>query len=177
MKQYFSFFVSLYNYNQNQNQMKVYEITGGFVFNRTIPTLKTIKKKDYIKGFGLDTSHYAKVKEARKKHNLENSSPLPLREEFKEVYDVRTGFYIDGTEIPTKHHPYHDCHLINKKGEKYIIETVVKCHYLGYYIQLVVRKDGTKSHATIIWENINSHCPIIKESVKENEWKMLPNKE
>jgi len=125
-----------------------------------------------VDGFGMDTQLYRLVSNAREKANEEiDNDPkyrLPTREDFKETFDTRTGFAIDGTALCTGYHPWHDNVLIKKEtGEKYIIDLVSKHHYYGSYWVIMFRKEGTKSHGTIFWENIDCHDPTMLEGIED----------
>ena len=144
-----------------------------------------------VDGFRLYSYHYRMVREARKKHNdeirekLSNLSDgedfnakefkrleaqiLPLREDFKEAYDTREGYDITGAPLSTGYHPWHDKVLVEKEtGTKYIIELVCKHHDYGYYWVIIARKEGTRSHATIWWENESCRYPIVLEGIEES---------
>jgi hypothetical protein len=140
-----------------------------------------------VDGFRLYSYHYRMVREARKKHNDEirekiselsdeevrefkrlESQLLPLREDFKEAYDTREGYDITGAPLSTGYHPWHDRVLVEKEtGTKYIIELVCKHHDYGYYWVIIARKEGTKSHATIWWENISCRYNVVLEGIAE----------
>lgn len=132
-----------------------------------LPKDKSTITEDHKFGFGLDSEHYRKVYKTREQLNL------PVSE--TERYDNRTGYYIDGSQIDTKLHPYHNKTLIDTKGNMYIIDTVCIQHYLGKYMQLSVRKFGSQSHKTIIFENYTSKEPETVEAVKKNqkEYKLI----
>jgi len=102
-----------------------------------LPKDKESITEDHKFGFGIDWNHYTKVKAAREQLNL------PVHE--KESYDNRTGYYIDGTKIETKYHPYHDKSLKHKEtGDIYTIDCITIANYYGKYMQISARKIGTQ---------------------------------
>jgi len=146
------------------------------IYYRITPEGKFLKKEDYkvlqdgkIHGFGLSSTHYNQVHKARIQYNiLHPDNPLPLREDFKEDWDVRTGFNIENKPFNTRYHPYHDLRLFEKEtGKIYVVDSVHKHHYFGYYIMLLAREEGSKSHASIIWENISCQDPTTLEALQE----------
>jgi hypothetical protein len=131
------------------------------IHHRVIPRGES--KEDSIAGFGIDTDHYIKVRHARLKYNEENpEDKIPTHLDFTERYDIRTGFYIDGTKIETKRHHYHDYHLVEKEtGTKYHIDLVCVDYHYGKYLSFMTRKDGTQSHGQSIWELMGCNEPDI----------------
>lgn len=123
---------------------------------------------DTISGFGMDTNHYLKVREARREWNDKNpDQKLPLDTDFGGTYDKRTGWYIDGRQIETRHHPLHDYHFIERAtGKRYNIDMVCYRHHFGEYIEIFA--EHNKSHADATWENISCHCPSIHESIERS---------
>lgn len=153
------------------------------VHYRITPEGKFLKKEDYkvlkdgtVYGFGLDTYHYLKVCEARKKRNIDIAFdhlfkwPLPLREEFYESWDAREGHNIEGKKLNTRHHPLHDKILLElETGNRYEVDAVHKQHYLGFYTALLIRQEGSKSHGVIYWENDTCKDPNIIEGIEESQ--------
>jgi hypothetical protein len=163
------------------------------VHYRITPEGQFLKVEDYKLlandtryGFGLNTSHYMKVCKAREEYNKKISAPqinwssgvttitfhngekLPVRDDFQENYDTREGHAIDGTPFHTRPHPYHNLRLLEKEtGKIYLVDSVHKQHYFGYFILLLVRAEGTNSHGSVYWENISCKDPIIVEGVQE----------
>ena len=128
------------------------------------PEFENLKKEDYIRGFQVHSDHYRSVRRARQDLGL----PVGMNEQ----YDTRTGFNIEGKALNTRHHPLHDYYLIKKAtNEVYIIDLVVIHHDLGTYQQLAARKEGTKSHVTMIWEAISSKSPFILNAAKKSKSK------
>lgn len=121
-----------------------------YSIHHRIDLLGTKNKKsipDTISGFGYNTTHLNKVNDERKKRNL------PTRDDFYESYDKRTGHYITGEKIKTKRHELHNYHLVKKStNERYVIDCVCIGFYFGKYVRLLVRKEGTESHADIVWD-------------------------
>lgn len=129
---------------------------------RVTPEGQHIKTQDYRFGFGLHLSHYNLVEEARLKRGL------PTRKDFTEDWDTREGYNIAGKRLHTRHHPYQDLHLIEREtGKRYIVDSVHKHHYFGFYMVLLVREEGSQSHGVVCWENISCHDPITLEGIKE----------
>lgn len=124
-------------------------------------------------GFGLNLSHYNAVVKARKEHNEKNISPyLISRESIYETWDARIGRGVDDKPFNTRHHELHDVMLIEKDtGKSYHIDCVMKQHYFGYYIALLIREEGTKSHGIVYWENINSKDANVIEGVEETSYR------
>lgn len=156
------------------------------VHYRIKPIGKFIEEKDYISGFGMDDSHYMRVCQARNEYNKKNnvdikksgvhvvsitlSETLTIREDFSEEWDSREGFNITGKKLNTRYHPLHDIKLIeNATGNIYLVDAVYKQHYFGYFISLLVRKEGTESHGMAYWENISSLDPIIIGGIEETK--------
>lgn len=92
--------------------------------------------------------HYRKVKRARKEEGLpvfteqmkfdgDDAHPL-LGEKFREI----------------------------KSGETYVVDSVSTCWFDGFYVQMAIRKEGTKSHALIFWENLSSEAKSIIDGVE-----------
>jgi len=123
---------------------------------------------DTISGFGIDYEHYIKVSKAREEWNKNHPDrKLQLSSEHPDTYDKRTGWYIDGTQIETRHHPLHDYHFIERAtGKRYNIDMVCCRHHFGEYIEIFA--EHNKSHAGILWENISCHDPSIHETIEKN---------
>jgi len=155
---------------------KHYEmITCGNVYHRITYSKKNLKKKDFITGFGYYSEILNQIHQARIKYNEENpDKKLPLRGEFHDQYDNRIGHYITGEKINTRIHPLHDKQLmdVNTK-QKYIIDTVTYSNWYGKYITLMVRKEGSKSHGHILWENISCLEPGVIRDIKKNQKKFI----
>jgi len=64
-------------------------------------------------------------------------------------------------------------HLVNKEfeknGKRYVIESVHKHWYMGWYELAVARQVGTKSHGTFMIKSYNCKMDVILEAVQENE--------
>lgn len=129
---------------------------------RICPTDGLLTKDDYRFGFGLDMYLYNRINEARKQRGLQT------RDDFKEDWDSREGYSIDGKRLNTRFHPFHNLYLIEKStGHRYIVDAVHKHHYYGFYIVLSIRKEGTKSHGQAIWKNYTCKDPTVLEGLKE----------
>jgi hypothetical protein len=122
------------------------------IYHRIIP--ENENPQDSITGFGIDSDHYIKVRRARQDYNEANpDTPLPTHKDYTQRYDIRSGYYIDGSEIVTRKHKYHDYHLVHKEtGDKYHIDMVCIDHYYGSFLSFTVRKFGSKSHGQRVWE-------------------------
>ncbi len=137
---------------------------------RLTPTGEFLKQEDYTLdyngkplGFGLHTTHYFKLNNARKQ------AGLPVREDFKDHYDLRVGCGIDGTPFDNRPHPLLGKVIKNVLSEDvYIIEAVYKHFDYGYYWTLLIRREGTQSHGTLWWENINCKYDLIVNDIKQN---------
>jgi hypothetical protein len=140
------------------------------IYYRFKPELETLKEDDYITGWGINSSHYNDIQTAREKHNKENpDNLLPLREDFKEAYDARTGFNIEGKALSTRYHPLHDKVLLEiSTGKRYCIDAVHIHNYFGKYMDLLVREEGSKSHGVRTWEVYTCKEPTIVNSCEEN---------
>jgi len=119
--------------------------------------MKHLIASDYIRPFTLHNGHYLKVYNTRKRLGL------PVHE--AECYDTREGFAIDGTPLHTRYHVLHDFHLIeNETGNKYIIDLVAYNYYVGRYMTLLARQEGSRSHVSIIWRSLTSIDPTIVQA-------------
>lgn len=139
------------------------------IYHRLTPEGTFLKKEDYIHGFGMDTSFYNQIHAAREKYNQSHpDSPLPLRDDFKEDWDTRTGLTISGAPFNTRHHPLQNLKLREREsGKNYIVDSVHKQHYYGFYIVLLIRAEGTQSHGVAYWENISCKDTTILEGIQE----------
>lgn len=143
------------------------------VYSRFIPNTKGIKKDKYNLAWGVNTDFLNQINRARIQYNEENpDNKLPVREDFKKIYDNRIGHYITGEKIQTRIHPLHSKLLLDiKTGIRYIIDTVNYSHWHGQYIILGTRPEGSKSHKHIQWENISCHEPSTIRDIKQNQKK------
>ena len=137
------------------------------IYHRVKYNGKHINKSDFRLGFGIDLELLSKIHKARITHNKNNSDRLPTRDDFEELYDKRSGYYIDGTKIETKYHHYHDKSLLNTQtGKIYSIDTVKIENYWGRYMTLGLREIGSKSHKHIVFLNYTCNDPdIIERSI------------
>lgn len=135
---------------------------------RVTPEGTYLKKEDYRFGFGIDLSLYHKIQVEREKRRLQT------REDFREDYDTRTGHNIEGKPFNTRHHPLHDLKLVEREsGKRYVVDSVHKQHFMGYYIMLLVREEGTKSHGVAYWENITCKDHNILEGIEDAHRRFL----
>ena len=138
---------------------------------RFIPVNSDIPADKYNLGWGMDLDLYMKIQEARKDKNLLS------RETFTSNFDSRSGYYIDGAEIVTNPHPYHNMWLVdNETGERFHIDVVSYHHQHGQYISVSKRAEGSQSHGMVILKNLFSHDPfIIKQVAKaEKQYTLVP---
>lgn len=130
---------------------------------------KNLRKKDFRLGFGIDSELLSKIHKARLKYNESSKEKLTTRDDFKELYDKREGYYIDGTKIETKFHIYHEKSLLDTKTDKiYSIDTVNIEYWHGKHMTLGLREIGSKSHKHIIYFNYTSNEPDIVNKSIEN---------
>ena len=112
------------------------------------------------------TDHYLNVIREREKRGLETSK------DYKQIFDNRTGYYIDGTKIETKHHNLHNYKLVNNKTNKtYRIDVVSYNTFCGKHISLTVCDEKTGSHKVIDYISISCSLPLIVDSIKQNQEK------
>lgn len=139
------------------------------IYHRFTYNTKNLRKEDFIQPFGVDFDLVNQINRAREKYNETAKEKLPVRDDFKELYDKRTGYYIDGTKIETKYHHYHDMSLLDTKTDKiYSVDTVSIQNYLGRYMQLGLREIGSKSHKHITFHNYTCNDPDISQNSIEN---------
>jgi len=135
---------------------------------RIFPETENLKKEHYRLGFGIDSDLLNKVNNARIEANL-NGAGLKTRDDFHEVYDKRSGYYIDGTKIKTKEHDLHKKSLYDThKNRYYIIDSVNYQYYFGKYMIIMARSQGTLSHAMICFENISCKEPDTVKKIESN---------
>ena len=138
------------------------------VYHRFTYNDKNLRKEDFRLGFGTDSDLLSTIHQARIEYNKTAKEKLPLRSDFKVLYDKRDGYYIDGTKIETKHHPYHDKSLLNTKtGKVYSVDTVSIENWFGRHMTLGLREIGSKSHKHITYHNYTSNEPnTVKQSIE-----------
>lgn len=72
------------------------------------------------------------------------------------------------SNIILEYHPLKRKKIKNRiTGEMYSIEKVVKQFYNGWYITLLLERNG--SHDQLIWENLTSKEDWISEEILENQ--------
>jgi hypothetical protein len=134
-----------------------------------------LKKEDFKYGYGFDTDHYLNI--VRKRRELRESNILNkhgekylIPEDFKESYDRRSGYYIDGTKIETKFHPLHNYSLLDTgTNSVYIIDSVNIQYHVGKILSISMRKINTRSHGIRYYMNYSSHDPEVIETIKKNQ--------
>lgn len=56
-----------------------------------------------------------------------------------------------------------------KNGKRFVVESVHKHWYMGWYELAVARQVGTKSHGTFMIKSHNCKMDVILEAIEENE--------
>lgn len=137
-----------------------------FIFHSMInQRINILDEADTIRGIGIDFEHYFKVRKKR----AQILPDKPQRESFKEEWETREGYTIDGTKFNTRKHPLHEKRLYDKQEKRVlIIDGVYKHHHYGFIIKLLAREEGTKSHCVLDWESVSCHCPITLEGINKN---------
>lgn len=131
------------------------------IYNRNVYEGEFLKKEDFIRGLGFNTSILTKLNKKR-------------TAEF-DFYN-KDSIAIDGSIRIKKFHPLLNKIIIDSRdGQKVIIESVHKHWYNGYYWCIVYRTLGTRSHGTLYYKNENSIDSTIIEAVEEtiNNWKFM----
>jgi len=76
--------------------------------------------------------------------NYELVSKIIKKRKSKSLYD-----------IPLPDHELIGTWMVNREtGKRYIVEKARQHWYWGYYIILSIRREGTDSHAVVMWENL-----------------------
>ena len=128
------------------------------IFARETYNTENLKEEDFIKGIGFDLSLFNRFLESK---NIKRKV---------ESYYHENGTSIDGTIRTKKFHPLLNKIIIdNRTGEKGIIESIHRHWYFGEYWTLLFRKEGTRSHGSLIYKNINSISKITIDSIEETE--------
>ena len=111
--------------------------------------------------------HYRKVKRKRKEEGLPVLTEQAKWDRHADD-DGTLHVYGETEQIEGNEHPFLGMRLQDtKSGSTYVVDSVLNCWHDGFYIQMAIREEGTKSHALIFWENINSENESIIEGVKE----------
>lgn len=125
------------------------------IYHREIYEGEHLKKEDFIRGIGYNTSLLEKL----------------LKKDNTHDYYHEAGMSIDGTIRIKREHPLLNKVLIDNREDKnsreLIVESVHKHWYFGYYWVLVYRIGGTKSHGTLFYKNTNSIDSAIIEGIGE----------
>jgi len=125
------------------------------IYHREIYEGEHLKKDDFIRGIGYNTSLLAKLSKKDNTHD----------------YYHEAGISIDGTIRIKREHPLLNKILIDyregKNSREIIIESIHKHWYYGYYWCLVYRTIGTKSHGVLNYKNENSIDSTILEAIVE----------
>lgn len=113
---------------------------------------------------GLHEEHYRKVRKAKS---------ILIKDGIWGAVTFENGLYCFATKQKLglhgkiDNHPYQDKLIISQDGTKYKFDSIC-IHYMnGYYYHATILKIGTKSHGTVIFDNINSTDSVVEESVKE----------
>lgn len=102
-------------------------------------------------GVNFHSDHYMKVNRAR-----QATTDLPTRKDYYDDQD--TGEIPDHELLGT---------ILKKKstGGEYVIDKVCRQWYMGWYWVVLARAKGTKSHATLLWENESCRNETIVEGI------------
>jgi hypothetical protein len=141
------------------------------VYHRFKYNKKNLTESDFVRGWGQDTDHLLKVLRKRKELGIDDDDNSR-----QDLYDKRSGYYIDATEIVTRIHPFHANSLLDtESGKIYSIDTVSIQHYFGKYMVLALRPIGSRSHKHINYLNYTCNEPDIVEDCIENlvRYKMI----
>ena len=115
--------------------------------------------------------HYRKVKRKRKEEDLPVLTEQAKWDRHADD-DGTLHVYGETEQIEGNEHPLLGMRLQDtESGSTYVVDSVLNCWHDGFYIQMAIREEGTKSHALIFWENINSENESIIEGVKEAQEK------
>jgi hypothetical protein len=145
-------------------KMVTYEIFETREYEIRDAVYEHLQPEDIRKNFSINYKLYQSVLEAKNTNSNHNS------------YDVRTGYYIDGSKINTRFHELHEYNVLDKKTKIiYLIDTVTYMYNYGQYISLTVREDGSKSHNSIDYKNINSRSKMILDIDKDfdNQYQLI----
>lgn len=130
------------------------------IYNRNTYETENLVKEDFISGLGFNTTL---LNQLRKIKGIEKST------EFDYHHENSTA--IDGSIRIKKFHPLLNKILIDSREDEnereLVIESIHKHWYNGYYWVLVYRVNGTKSHGTLFYKNINSIDSTIIEGIEE----------
>lgn len=113
--------------------------------------------------------HYNKVKRKRKEQGLPvytDQAKWDRRADENNKVGITNRFGIE--EVEGSDHPLLGMRLRDTEtGNTYVVDSVSNCWLDGFYIQMAIREEGTKSHGVIFWENINSENESVVEGVTE----------
>lgn len=104
-----------------------------------------------VNGCRFFSDHYLKVRRYRESRGLTT---------MKDFMFPDNGRIID--------HPLIDKEF-EKKGKRYIVESVHKHWYMGWYELAVARQAGTKSHGTFMIKSYNCSYDVVLEAIEEND--------
>jgi len=90
-----------------------------------------------------------------------------MRNRFGDNDDERKKLY----NIQITDHPYLNKTFIYK-GEKYIVDTIHKQWYIGYFL-VMLYKNENNSHGQLIFENISCHEPSFVKDTKRRKVKEI----
>jgi hypothetical protein len=113
--------------------------------------------------------HYRKVKKARRERELPvytDQAKWDRRADENNMIGVTNRFgreQVEGSEHPLLGMRLQD----TETGNTYVVDSVSNCWLDGFYIQMAIREENTKSHGLIFWENINSESETVVSSVQE----------
>ena len=133
------------------------------IYTRNTYTTDNLSADDFISGIGFDMdllNTYYK----RKGIKIKSESFYLFSH-----HDI-CGEWHEANEHPLLGRKHIDNVTLNEVG---IIESVHKHWYYGFYYAMIYRKNGTRSHGVLQFENINSVSDVIINSV--NDFKLHYN--
>ena len=112
-------------------------------------------------------SHYYEVRKARKEQGLPVYTDQ-VKWDRRADENGEVGNRFGREEVEGNEHPLLGMRLRDTEEDKtYVVDSVSNCWHDGYYIQMAIREEGTKSHGLIFWENISSESETIIEGVRK----------
>ena len=94
-------------------------------------------------------------------------------EQLDHYFDVRRERRRQGLPVFTEKEVYDRHPMLGKRlrntqtGKIYVVERVTSVWLDGFYEQMTIREEGTKSHGLIFWTNQSSKHEGVIEGVKE----------
>lgn len=124
---------------------------------------ENLTEDDYHLGFGFNKELLSEFLKLRSiKDDNQNSHYL---------FDFVS---IDGIQRKKSYHPLLGKKIHDLEDDRILIIESVHTHwYFGFYKCLVYRMEGTRSHGTLIYENINCYDETVLEILEENKDKFV----